>query len=215
MFWRFSIFVLFAVSLTRAEIIDRIAVSVGDRVITTSDVAQEIRVTAFLNGVKPDFSPQNKRSTADRMVEQTLVRQELETSRYPAPQLSDIEAPLDNFKKQYYPTDDSYRQALAEYGITDAQVKDELLWQRTLLEFVDVRFRPGVQVTDQEVQDYFNRVVVPAARAAHPNQPVALEDFRAQIEQTLAGQREDRDMETWLTQARRRTRIVYHDEAFQ
>ena len=41
----------------RGEIIDRIAVSVGNRVIAESDLNREIRVAAFLDGVKPDFSP--------------------------------------------------------------------------------------------------------------------------------------------------------------
>ena len=89
------------------------------------------------------------------------------------------------------------------------------MWQRTLLEFISLRFRPGVQVSDQEIQDYFDRVVVPAARAAHPGQPVALEDFRAQIEQALAGQQADRDMDTWLTEAKKRTQIVFHQEALE
>ena len=69
----------------RAEIIDRIAVSVGNRVITESDLDREIRVTAFLNDQKPDFSPENKRRTAERLVDQRLMRTELDMSRYLLP----------------------------------------------------------------------------------------------------------------------------------
>src|ERR1035441_10121619 len=68
-----------------AEIIDRIAVSVGNRVITESDLHREIRGAAFLDGVKPDFSPAGQLATAQRMVEQVLIRRELEISRYPVP----------------------------------------------------------------------------------------------------------------------------------
>lgn len=68
-----------------AAIIDRIAVSVGSRVITETDLDREIRITALLNNAKPDFSPANKRTTAERMVDQALIRSELETSRYPMP----------------------------------------------------------------------------------------------------------------------------------
>ena len=215
MWKRIAVLMPLLASLAGAEIIDRIAVLVGNRVITTSDLDREIRVTAFLNGVKPDFSPQGKRATADRMVEQQLVRQELETSRYPVPQLADIEPALEAFTKENYASEADYQKALGEAGIIAQDVIEQLLWERTLLEFIDVRFRPGVQVSDQDIQDYFEKVVAPAARAAHPGQPVALEDFRAQIEQTLAGQREDREMDTWLRQARNRTVIVYHDEALQ
>jgi hypothetical protein len=198
-----------------AEIIDRIAVSVGSSVITTSDLDREIRVTAFLNGVKPDFSAASKRTTVDRMVEQKLVERELENGRYPTPQPADVLPALEDFKKRFYPGQGDYERALAAYAITDQDVKNMLLWQRTLLEFIEVRFRPSVQISGQQIQDYFDKVVAPAARAGHPSQPVALEDYRAQIEQTLIGQREDEEMDTWLREARRRTEIITHPEALE
>ncbi|MGA8577407.1 MAG: hypothetical protein WB579_01900, partial [Bryobacteraceae bacterium] len=66
-----------AATLASATIIDRIAVSVGNRVITTVDIDRAIRVPAFLNGQQPDFSAASKRAAAERLVEQTLVRREL------------------------------------------------------------------------------------------------------------------------------------------
>jgi len=198
-----------------ADILDRIAVSVGNRVITTSDLDREIRVTAFLNGVKPDFTPAGKRATADRMVEQRIIRNELETSRYPVPADSEVAPELEQFQKKYFHSDEEYRNALARYGITDDDVRAELLWQRTLLLFIDVRFRPGVQVTNQELQDYFDRTVAPAARAAHPGQPLSIEDYRSDIERKLVGEKVDQDIDRWLQQVRQRTEIVFHPEAFQ
>ena len=200
--------------LALPAVIDRIAVSVGNRVVTTSDIDREIRVTAFQNGVKPDFSPANKRTTADRMVEQTLIRREMEISRYPVPGVAEIEGDLADTRK-HYRDDADFQRALAEYGITEQDLKDELLWQRTVVLFTDVRFRPGVQVSDQDIQDYFDKVEAPAARAAHPGRPVALEDFRSKIEATLAGQRVDQQVDIWLREARNRTEIVYHPEALQ
>jgi len=199
----------------RAEIIDRIAVSVGNRVIAESDLHREIRVAAFLDGVKPDFSPAGQRATAGRMVEQVLIRSELETSRYPVPSAAEVAPLLQALKKERFPKDGDYQRALADYGIADQDVQDLLLWQRTLLLFIEMRFQSGVQVTGPDIQDYFDKVVKPAAEAAHPGQPIGLEDYRDQIERTIAGQRADREMNTWLTEARNRTAIVFHDEAFQ
>src|SRR5262245_7837713 len=70
------------VASAAGEVIDRIAVSVNNRVITESEILRQIRITAFMNGEKPDFSAENKRRTADRLVEQALIRHEIETSRY-------------------------------------------------------------------------------------------------------------------------------------
>jgi hypothetical protein len=44
---------------------------------------------------------------------------------------------------------------------------------------------------------------------------VALEDYRGEIENTLTGQRADKEMDAWLKEARSRTEIVFHDEVFQ
>ncbi len=204
-----------AATLASAAIIDRIAVSVGSRVITSSDIEREIRVTAFLNGQPPDLSPAGKRAAAERMVEQRLVRHELETSRYPVPQPAEIEPALAAFRQRNCPAEADYRRALARYRISDQDVRDALLWQRTLLQFVDVRFRPAVQITGEEIQKYFDTVLAPKLLAAEPGKTVSLDDYRERIEDILAGQREDREMDNWLREARRQTPIVYHDEALQ
>jgi hypothetical protein len=206
---------LLAMEPAAAVTIDRTAVTVGNRAITSSDIEREIRVTAFLNGQAPDLTAAGKRAAAERMVEQTLVRREQETSRYPTPQPAEIEPTLAAFLRRYYPADADYRRALARCGIGDQDVRDALLWQRTLLQFVDVRFRPAVQITAEEIQHYFDTVLGPKLRAAKPAETPALDDYRDQIEDTMAGQREDREMDRWLREARLLTPIIYHEEAFQ
>jgi len=210
--------VLLALAFTHtapATTIDRIAVSVGERVITTSDLDREIRVTAFLNGIKPDFSPATKRTTADRMIEQKLIEREVENGRYPTPPPESILPALEDFQKRFYPDPAAYQRALTAYGISDDDVRKQLLWQRTLLEVIDIRFRPTIQVTDEQIQSYFDKVVAPAAQAAHPGETPSLADYRDKIEQTLVGQREDEQLDTWLRDARRRIEVVLHDEALK
>jgi hypothetical protein len=81
--------------------------------------------------------------------------------------------------------------------------------------FIQVRFETGVQLDAQDVEEYFTRTVKPAAEAAHPGQPVSLEDYRDQIERTLTGQRADRQMDVWLRDVRRRTNVVVHEEVLR
>ena len=199
----------------RAEIIDRIAVSVGTRVITASDLDREIRVTAFLSGEKLDFSPANRRAAAARMVDQKLIERELESSRYNPPSPDAIDPALEDFKKKNFKSDEDYRRTLAEYGLTDEDLREKVLWQRTLLKFVEQRFQTGVQVSDQEIEDYFNKVVAPAARKAHPAEEPSIDEYWDDIEEKLAGDRANQEMEKWLAEARKRTDIVYHEEVFQ
>lgn len=196
----------------RAEIIDRLAVSVGNAVITESEIDVEIRMASFLNGEQPDFTPASRRKAADRLVEQKLIRREVQLSRYPAPAKSEIE-PMLKRTVAGFPDPAAFRAALEKYGITEQELLAHLAWQMTFLRFIDVRFRPGIQVTDQEIQDYYNKVLLPAAR--NPGEKVTLEAARDKIEEILTAQRVDRDLNQWLRGARQRARVEYREDAFQ
>jgi hypothetical protein len=141
-------------------------------------------------------------------VEQKLIRRELELSKYMPPDDLAAEPLFAEFRK-------AHPQPIAAYGVTDQQIRDALLWQLTLLRFIEVRFRPGVQVSDQDIAEYFDKVVKPAAQAAHPDRPVSLENYRNQIEERLTGQRTDQEVDTWIKDARKRTEIVFHEEVFE
>jgi parvulin-like peptidyl-prolyl isomerase len=197
------------------EIIDRIVASVGNRVITSSDLDRELRVAAFQDGVKPDLSPARKRAAVEAMIEQKLIRMELANSRYPLPDPAELAPAIEQFKKEHFKDDQQYRAALDAAGIREDDFRELLLWQRTLLLFVQVRFETGVQLGPQEVEEYFAKTVKPAAEAAHPGQPVSVEDYHDQIARTLTGRRADQQMDIWLRDVRKRTNVVLHEEALQ
>jgi parvulin-like peptidyl-prolyl isomerase len=199
----------------RGEIIDRIAASVGNRVITASDLDRQIRVAAFQDGVKPDFSPPSKRATAEAIVEQKLIQTELANSRYPLPDPAELAPAIEQFKKSHFKDDSQYRATLADYGITEEDFTELLLWQRTLLLFIQMRFETGVQLAAQDVEEYFAKTVKPAAEAAHPGQSVSLEDYRDQIERKLIGDRANQQMDIWLREVRKRTNVVLHEEVLR
>ena len=67
---------LCAAPFARAETLDRIAVTVGRHVISEQDILQDIRVSAFIDSKQPDFSPEQKRKAADRLIDQYLVLQD-------------------------------------------------------------------------------------------------------------------------------------------
>jgi hypothetical protein len=207
------LFVIAALALP--ETIDRVAVSVGNRVITTSDIERQIRVAAFVSGTKPDLSPKARREAAERLIDQKLIQVELESARYPEPAPQELEAAFAEFKAKFYPSPDDYRRALAASGITEDDVKEQLHWQRRWASFVGLRFRPGTGVSEREISDYFETKVAPAARAANPDGSVTLDEFRERIADKLVGDQVDAQMAKWLGDVRTQTEIVFHDEAFQ
>jgi len=213
---RYSIAILLAGSMA-AGIIDRIAVSVGNRVITETDLDCEMRITAFLNSAPlpaSGFTGAEKRQTAERMVDQALVRNEIEAARYPPPTAAETDAALAE-EKARFGNDAAYRHALAQYGITEDELKARLAWQLMLVRFIGVRFRPGIQISNGEIVKYFDEHMRAGLLAAHPAKTPSVDDYRSSIEKTLIGQAADRQVEEWLKEARRRAHILYHDEVFQ
>jgi hypothetical protein len=204
---------LLAGSWLPAEIIDRIAISVGNQVITESQIEEEIRLTAFLNQEKLDLDSEAKKKAAGRLIEQTLVKREMEFSRYPLPELSDVGQSLDALKARYK-TEAEYRQALETYGISEDGLRRRLWWQATFLRFTDYRFRPGIQIPDADVQTYYRQQLDKWKLEGIEPVP-SLVDVRASIEQTLTEQRIDQAMDRWLADTRTQVAIRFHDEALQ
>ena len=195
-----------------AEIIDRVAVSLERQVITESEIYRELRVAAFLNGETPNLTPEAKREMADKLVEQQLIRREIETSRY-ATAPADGMLGYTQFRKLRYPDEPAYAKALAQAGLEDADIRQAFQWQRTLLDFIDVRFRPGIQIPEAEIRDYYDNELT--AEAKTKNQPLPpFDEARASIEAILLSRRVDNAVDRWLGQVRTQIRIRYREEVF-
>ena len=202
-----------ALCACRAEIIDRVAVVVGNSVITESEILREIRLTAFLNGEPLDFSPASKRKTAERLVEQRLIRNEISVSLYSAPAPDALEQMMKDVQAGFG-SPERYRQELQRTGITEDDVKAH--FQRTVatLRFLDFRFRPGMQITEEEIRKYFDEQLSPQLRKGSPGVEFSLGDYRGQVEDALIAERVDEASDLWLKQAREHTRIEFRAAVF-
>lgn len=194
-----------------AVVVDRIAVTVGNQVITESEILRDIALAAFLNGEKPSFTPENKRKAADRAVEQKLIRREMELGQYPEATEDQAAELLDKTAKNVGGEPELERQLAAD-GLTVRDLEQQLLWQLTLVRFIDLRFRPAIQVTAEDVQQYYTREILPRQK---PGQRVRLADVRDEILETLSAQRADQQLDEWLKHAKAISRIEYKKEAFE
>jgi hypothetical protein len=199
--------------LSRAEIVDRIVATVGNQPIMQSQLLEELRVTAFLNGEKPDLSPASRRRTAMRMVEQSLLRREMEFTHFAEPEAAQIEAALNAVKGRFGGAAEFERE-LKACGVGANDLGPALARQMALLRFVELRFRPQVQATEIEARKYYETVVAPEY-ARKRLAPPPFEDARGQCEEALIQQLLDKRVEAWLEEAKGRTRIRYVEEAFQ
>jgi peptidyl-prolyl cis-trans isomerase SurA len=197
----------------QAEIIDRIAVVVGSSVITESELVREIRLTSMLNGEPLDFGAAAKRKTADRLIEQRLIQIENEASLYPAPPPDSVQEALKEVQARF-PDLSRYQAALRRSGVSEDELKAHLRRQLTVLRFLDLRFRPGIQITDDEIGDYFKQRLAPQLKKSNPAAELSLDDYREQIEEALIGERVDKASDAWLKETRDHTHIEFRANVF-
>jgi hypothetical protein len=203
----------FPLLLLRAEVLDRIAVTVDKRVITVSDLILDLRVSAFLDRKPVDLSGTAKRAAATRLVDRILLLQEAATSHFDQPPGEDAACRID--PKSRYPTDAEYRAGLTEYHLTEAELSAHLLDGQRACEFTDLRFGPEVQISEQDLRDSYNSFAADWTRS-HPGQPVpAFDESRNQVQEFLMGQRIFERLDDWLGMVRDERQVEYREAAFQ
>jgi hypothetical protein len=207
--------ILLVASVSSAVVVlDRMAVILDKHVIKTSDIDLDLRVTEFLNRQPLNFSEQAKRPSAERLIDQEIIREDIVTGNYRRPLDSDADALLSQIRRDRFGgSDPAMREALQRYGITEDQLRTQLLWQLTVLRFIDQRFRPAVIVTDDEVQAYYNQHLADLRRQYPQNN--SFEALGPKIRSLLEGERINESFNQWLEEARKRHRIEYRQEAFK
>jgi len=195
------------------ENLDRIAVTVGQHVIPESEVILDLRVAAFLDGTIPDLSGTQKRKAADRLVDQYLVLADAAATRAPLPSDADVEPLLAPLKARYA-SEAEYRAALEPAGITEAQLKAHLLAGLRMLRYTDLRFRGEVQITEQDLRDFYDTLTA-ESRQKSSAPPPDFEASREQVEKLVTDQRVMQALDRWLGIVRNENQILYRDAAFQ
>jgi hypothetical protein len=180
----FSLLLLVSL-IGHAGVVDRVAVVVGTYVITQTEVDEEVRVTEFENQEPLNLGPDERRAAAERLVDQQLLRNEMQLEHYQPPEASEGAKLLEEFRGQSYPAPARFEVALQRYGITQQQFARHLLWQAELVRFVEFRFRGPA----------------PSTGSASTPSPTP-GDGNAQLDD-------------WLKDARSQVRIEFKKDAFQ
>jgi len=191
-----------------AETLDRIAVTVEKHVITQSEIVRYLRISAFLDGRMPDISASSRREAAGRLVDQYLILEDAGQSRTPLPSTDDVEAMVQPLIRRYA-SQEEYLAALRSAGVTEAEVREHLAAGLRMLRYTDLRFRPEVQYTEQDLREFQASL----ARGSAP--PPDFEQNRKQLEKLFIDKRLMQALDSWLETVRHNTPVVYREAAFQ
>jgi hypothetical protein len=194
-----------------AAIVDRTAITVGPKVITDSEITRRIRLAAFQNGQLPEFNDKTRREAAQRLVDLKLVEREMDLGHYVRATPDKAKTLMDAFTAEHFRSSpEALRIALSTMNLTTDDLLAEFAEQADLLTFTTLRFRPAVDVSEQDIEAYYH-----SQMEGKTNPLMSLADARATIEETLMSERTDKALDAWLKDQRTRTRIVYLEKELE
>jgi peptidyl-prolyl cis-trans isomerase SurA len=153
---------LAAAPAARARVVERIAAVVGDAIVLASEV--EERVAPLMTDVNqiPDPDKRAARAAAlrrevlDRLIDDELIVQQAAELKL---SISDeqVDASIEEIKKQNNLTDEQLREALRSQGMTMASYRADLRRQLLRFRVLNIAVGSRVNVSDDEVRSYYDR----------------------------------------------------------
>jgi peptidyl-prolyl cis-trans isomerase SurA len=151
-----------ASGVARARVVERVAAVVGDALVLASEVEERVGpLMADVNRI-PDPDKRAAQATAlRRQVLERLIDDELILQQAADLKLSitsdQIDASIEEIKKQNSLTDDQLREALRQQGMTMAGYRADLRRQLLRYKVLNIAVGSRVNVSDDEVRAYYER----------------------------------------------------------
>jgi parvulin-like peptidyl-prolyl isomerase len=202
--------VLVVLSAARAGVvIDRIVATVNGRVVLLSDWEDTICFEAFADA-RPlaQVSDQDRAAALNRLIDQELLREQIapaDIEKVSAEQVQQKIAAL----RSLYPaatSEDGWRSLLASYGLDEAKLQVRVKQELGMLQQIDARLRPSVQVDSASVEAYYRDTFLPELHKAGAAD-VPLSEVSGRIREILTQQKVNELFTSWMQTLRRESRI--------
>jgi peptidyl-prolyl cis-trans isomerase SurA len=183
--------------------LDRVVAVVNGDLILESDVDEERRLVAF----QPfhDTSRSFQRDAAiQRLIDRMLILQQAKLQ--PEDQVSDkavgaeftvLRKDIPACKRYQCETDEGWQRFVADQGFTIEELTDRWRERMEVLRFIELRFRMGIHVSDDEIKAYYEQTLVPQYAREKSAAP-KLETISDRIQEVLLQQRVGALLEDWL-----------------
>jgi hypothetical protein len=182
------------------QTIDGIAARIDTDVITDSEVRELADFQMLVDG-----SSKSRDELIQELSDQWIVHGEAEAARFPYPSDKDINNAYAQLVKQF-PSQAEFDKRCAQAGLTPDAVRRQLSEQLYLSRFLDFRFRPAAEISDADVQKYYDDEFVPELKAKGEAIPPL-----AKVQQTIREVLVQRDITNranqWLDDTRSRLQI--------
>jgi parvulin-like peptidyl-prolyl isomerase len=196
----FALVAATSATLLAQEVVDRIVARIENDIILLSNVQELARYQQLVEG-----KAESDAQILDRLIDQWIVRSEADTAQFPRPSDADVAAGVERVQKSFT-TSAEYETRKKQVGLTDTEIKNMVAAQLYLGNYLDSRFRPSVKVEPKDVEDFYEKAVVPRAQA-RGQAPPSLDTARDYIHEALVQRSINEQTDRWLSESRGRLHV--------
>ncbi|MGD0446022.1 MAG: peptidylprolyl isomerase [Edaphobacter sp.] len=187
-------------------VLDRLVAVVNGDVILESDVDEERR----FEEVQPyrTIEESTRAKLIERLVDRALILQQSALQPEDAITDKDLDAQLVALRKDIpgcktsvCESDAGWKEFLASHGFTVEEFNSRWRQRMQLLKFIEVRFRNGISVKDEEIQEYYEKTMLPEYAKRHVTPP-PVDTIKRRIEEVLLQQQVTALLQDWLKSLR-------------
>jgi parvulin-like peptidyl-prolyl isomerase len=201
-------------------LLDKVVAVVNDDLILESDVDEERRFES-IQPYRSSTGDGSRERMVRRLIDRTLIMQQAEmepdetavSDKELDAQLARLRKDIPECKQYRCDTDEGWKKYVEDHGFAVQEFRERWRERMELLKFIEVRFRNGIQISDEEIKTYYEKTMLPEYAKRHVTPP-KLETISPRIEEVLLQQRVGNLLRDWLKslRAQGRVRIMRPDE---
>ena len=188
------------VAAAAQQVVDRIVARVDSEVITQSEVDELGHFQQLVDGKQ-----QSAEERLTELVEQWMINREASFSGFHAPRAAAVQKAYASLEKRFG-TPEAFARQLKAVGLSQDEVRKMLGRQLFLSGYLDYKFRPEVQVNEKDIEDYYQKTLVPELKSK--GQPLPpLDSVADQVRELLIERGVSRLSAEWLNQMQERWKV--------
>ncbi len=193
--------------------LDRIVAIVNDDLILDSDVNEELRFEAF-DPYRDRLEGASRDRVIERLINRALILQQLKLQPEDAPTDAEVNKEIDQLRKNipacaayHCETKEGWDHFLADHGFNEASFYARWKERMTVLNYIGERFQTGLNITQAQIKDYYDKVLLPEYARQHAPAP-KIEAISGQIREILLQQQISNLLQDWLKSLRAQGSVV-------
>lgn len=203
-----------------AVVLDHVVAVINGSVILQSDVNEEIDYS-----VLQPFTNRGRRTTPQRalqrLIDRDLILQQMQTQQSEPPptdeevqqELAQLRAVIPDCAQYHCKTEEGWQAFLKANGMTEKEVVNHWRQRMQILAFIQSRFGGGVHITLAEIDNYYNKTLVPQYQGK-PVKPPPLSAVSARVQEILLQQRVSSLLLEWLQSLKNEGSVSILDPAY-